>query len=231
MTQSSSSPRALGLSFLAALGLMAFMAIEAQASEKSWLISGADITSNQRVLLHIHTELNLKVKEETNLEILCKIIIGGFPISPTLIAGTTEGSGQVNFEACKTWQGGKESVNCKPFQPVLSNGKARLILHESKNYLLIEPTTKGGKLAVIEFKPPCALPESNNVKGSLVLECLKESNLAAIDCKQEETWHLFKQANAALFSGDALLYGTKAAVLEGIAKSILEIGSSWAGHV
>lgn len=229
MNHKSRGLKVLSLALLAVAGLMAFMAAGAQASEKSWLVEGKDITANQTVEAKAHVEGNLKVEKETNLEILCSKISTEDLL---LITGTTEATGKVKFETCKTWQGGKDiSANCKPVEPIVAGGKALIILHSVRNYILFDPETVGGKFAVIKFKEPCALPESNNVTGTLAAECLKPSNLEAVDCKQEEAEHLLKP-NEPLFPTDALLYGAnKPAKLTGIANVKLATGKTWAGHV
>jgi hypothetical protein len=181
------------------------MAFSVSAASALWLENGAAIASNKLVELATHTEGTFLVEKETNLEILCSTAAGEDFL---LLSGTTEAKGGVNFSGCKVWQNGKDiSTNCKPVEPIKASTKAKLILHNSKNYILFEPTVAGGNFTQIKFNAPCALPEINNVKGSLVTECLTAS-LVAADCATEEKVHLL-QPNEALFTGDKLTYGTK----------------------
>jgi hypothetical protein len=226
MSYRSNGLKVLGLSLVAVLGLMAFLAAGAQASEQAWLVEAKDITAPQKVIGKVHVEGNLEVEKETNLEILCAVIETE---NLELINATVEAKGKVKFKTCKAWQAGAEKAACKPVEPIVAGGKARLILHNAKNYVLFEPEVAGGNFAQIKFKEPCALPEVNNVKGNLVAECLKAENLAAVDCAQEEKVHLLK-ANEVLFA-DALTYATKAAKLLGVAAVELENGKPWCGHV
>jgi hypothetical protein len=242
MNHKSRGARVFALSFLAIAGLMAFMAVGAQASEKAWLLLGVDIPANQKVLAEAHTEGNLKVKEETNLEILCKTIETEDLL---LIKSTTEAKGKVKFTNCKTWQNGADiTTNCKPVEPITAGGIALLILHPVEKplvYVLFEPETVGGNFSQIKFKSPCALPETNNVKGSLVAECAtlvedkeKEPVVKLIvgeTCLTERVLHLLQPASAELFKEDGLIYAKKTAVLSGTVSVVLENGEPWCGHV
>ena len=237
MTAKSRGFGALGLSLLAIAGLMAFMAAGAQASEKSWLVLGADIAANQKVEVSTHKEFILDVPTETNLEILCLTVAGDDVL---ITAGTTTGSGTLLFTNCKIFQNGVEKTACEKkvtggvveglLEPITVSGKGKLILHGGKNYVLFEPTVAGGVLGPVRFDPPCPLPETNNLKGSLVAECLT-SALVASDCATQELVHLFQQAPEALFPEDKITYGTKTAKVLGIAKAELASGEPWCGHV
>ena len=237
MTAKSRGLKVLSLSLLAIAGLMAFMAAGAQASEKSWLVLGADIAANQEVEVSRHKEFILDVAEENELEILCLTVTGDDVL---LGAGTTTVAGTLLFTNCKIFQKKEEKTACNKkvnglgkveglLEPIIASGKGLLILHEKKNYILFEPEITGGNFAQIRFDPPCALPEVNNVKGSFVFECLT-SALAASDCAVEELVHLL-QPNEALFPEDKITYGTKAMKLLGVAKAVLASDEPWCGHV
>ncbi|HEY0390082.1 MAG TPA: hypothetical protein VGC63_00045 [Solirubrobacterales bacterium] len=231
MNKGRTRARAFGFSLVMALGLIASMAAGAQASEKSWLVSGADIASNQLVEVSAHKEFILDVEKENNLEILCLRVSGDDVL---LVASTTTATGKLLFSECDVYQNGVLSTACSPpniAEPITVSSKSKLILSGGKNYILFEPEVAGGNLAQIKFKPPCSLPETNNVKGTFVAECLKASTLEAVDCKQEEQTHLLQQAPAASFAEDKITYGTKEARLLGVAALQLTSGAAWCGHV
>ncbi|HEY0392135.1 MAG TPA: hypothetical protein VGC63_10520 [Solirubrobacterales bacterium] len=224
MKQKSRGLQVLSLALVAVAGLMAFMATGASAN---WFENGAEVKANKLVEVKTHVEGNLEVKEETQLEILCAVQEGEDLL---LVASSNEATGKIKFKTCKTWQGGKELPNCKPAEPIVASGKVHALLDSAKTFALLEPAVVGGNFAQIKFSPPCALPETNNVKGSLVAECLT-SALVAADCATEEAVHLLRANQTSLFEGDKLTYGTKAALLLGIAKTNLASGLSWSGHV
>jgi hypothetical protein len=97
-----------------------------------------------------------------------------------------------------------------------------------KTQILFEPQVAGGNFAQLKFDPLCALPETNNIKGSLLMECLKASNLEPVDCLQEEKLHLLRQGSEA---EDKLLYGTNPMKFLGITKVQLTSANPWCGHV
>jgi hypothetical protein len=222
---------AFGLVIIAVLGLMGLMASGAQASEKAWLVLGADIAANQTVQLSTQTEFNLKIEKETNLEILCAVIEAEDLL---LIKGTTEAKGKIKYTTCKTWQGGKDiSANCKPTEPITFGIVSLLILHAGKAYLLLHPGEAGGNFGQVKFKSPCALPETNNIKGSVVHECahLKMGVVLGESCTAERVLHLLLPAPAGLFPADPLTYAGKSAILSGVPSVVLVAGEPWSGVV
>jgi hypothetical protein len=235
MSHKSRGLKVLSLAFLAIAGLMAFMATGAQASEKSWLVEGVDIAGSQKVLVGIHS-LSALVVTALKLEIDCLTIESNDLL---ILPGTAvEVHGELLFSNCHVSQNGAPSAACTKhlngakveglLEPIVAKGKGRIVLTGGKNELLLEPSVAGGNFAQIKFDPSCALPETNNVKGKLLAECLKASNLEAVDCKQEEKVHLLKQGSEA---EDSLTFGTNLAKLTGIAKAQLESERTWCGHV
>jgi hypothetical protein len=209
----------------AVLGMMALSSATAGAA---WLESGVAIGANKTVEFGMHVEGKLTVANESNLEILCASVasLPGEPVE--LVNGTTEAKGKIKFNTCKVWQNGKNiSANCTPLEPIFAGIKAQLFLSGGKNYVLVSPLT-GTVFAEVIFFEPCALPTLNLVKGALVFECLKNSNLEPVDCKQEEAVHLAKPNET--FT-DKLTYGGKAATLSGIASANLASANSWCGHI
>jgi hypothetical protein len=240
MTHRRKSLRALGLSFLAALGLMAFMAAGAQAAN-GWLVLSANnnLAKDENVSVVKHTEGNLLVPNQ-NLEILCSTVASD---GLELIAGTFEARGAINFTNCKTFQNGTISNVCKPQEPILAGGKAHIFLDNGVNYMLLEPTTGlSGVFAHITFGGLCALPKLNEVTGTLVVECLNGS-LKSDNCSILRVAQLLQAApNQGLFAiklaGEehvhGLFLGANPATLDGIASVKLagpnETGQSWSGH-
>jgi hypothetical protein len=213
---------------LALAVMLTTMAVLAGTAQAAWLI-----TLKVPLEASTHTELNFKVPTETNLEILCSTVAAD---GLYLIAETTEGEGKIKVSTCKTWQSGALKSACKPKEPIALNGKAKLLLHNGSNYILLEPEL-GKIFGVVKFEVPCALPESNNIKGSLVVECaeLSGGSVISTDCAKMSTAHLLRSAPSALFESDGLLYGaSKKATLEGVTSLSLAgeyFGSSWSGHV
>jgi hypothetical protein len=217
--------KALGLSFLAALGLMAFMAAGAQAN---WLVLSAttQLENNENVAVKTHEDLEFKLLVAAQgLEILCLTVESD---GLKLKGLSTMGEGAVNFRKCKTWQVvhgvNTEQKGCVPKEPILAEGKGKLVLHNSLTWVLLEPPTVGGSLALIEFNPAtCALSEDSEITGSLLVECghLTTGAFVAENCATLALTHLFRAApNQALLS-DGLFFDANPAVLDGIAAASL----------
>jgi hypothetical protein len=231
--------KALGLSFLAALGLMAFMAAGAQAN---WLVlsAGTQLESNENVTVKTHEDLEFKLLVAAQaLEILC-LTVESDGLKLKGLSALAEGA--VNFRKCKTWQVVKgvntEQKGCVPNEPILAGGKGKVVLHNSLNWALLEPTAVGGAFTTIVFNPAtCALAEENEVTGSLLSECghLTGGAFVAEDCATLALTHLLRAAaNQALLS-DGLFFGANGAVLDGIAAASLagpnESDAVWGGHI
>jgi hypothetical protein len=236
--------RALGLSILAALLISGLSAAGAQGN---WLLLFAGETkqleANESIGLTAHTEFNLLVPAQ-GIEILCTTLAAeGLKI----LGLSTLGEGKMKFTSCKTRQKGKESPGCKPIEPIVAGGRAHLLLHAAKNYLLLEPTGGAlGSFAIIQFNPAtCALAEENELFGAVVAECghllvLKVEggfafDFVGLDCSKQESTHLFRQAaSQALFEVSGLRFGISSATLDGIASASLNgafFGVAWSGHV
>ncbi len=219
--------KGLGLALLALCGLMAAMAASAQAN---WLENGAELTANKNVTAKAHTTGKLLVSS-LNFEIRCTTVKGE-GLKVVAKSGTAEG--KVAFSGCTAFQisDGKEQKNCKPSEPITAGGKALLVLHNAKNYVLFEPET-GKPFTTITLSELCALAETSDVTGSLVAECgtLSGGVFAGEDCNVARAEHLLQPAPAALFTGDKLAFGENAATLQGIAAVELESKNSWAGHI
>jgi hypothetical protein len=223
--------KALGLSFLTALGLMAFMAAGAQAN---WLVlsAGTQLESNENVTVKTHEDLEFKLLVVAQaLEILCLTVESdGLKLKGLSVLA----EGAVNLRKCKTWQVLKgvntEQKGCVPSEPILVGGKGGLVLHNSLTWALLEVIT------LLVFNPAkCALAEENEVTGSLLVECghLTSGAFVAENCATLALTHLLRAAaNQALLS-DGLFFGANPAVLDGIAAVSLsgpnEIDAVWGG--
>ncbi len=204
--------KALGLMFLAALCLTAFMSSSASAN---WRVLGVNIAANKAVSVEKHTTGTLLVPS-LGLEISCEKVEGKELV--LLTGATTETTGKLAFSECTTKVSGEPSAKCKPInQPIIAGGKGHVVLIGTKNLVLFEPTVAGGAFAKIEFGAECAVTETNEVFGKLLAECLTEG-LAAGDCSEELKVHLLKQQ---IRTEDELKFGKRPALIDGIAKAFL----------
>jgi hypothetical protein len=242
MSQATKGLRVLGVSLLAALGLMAFSAVVAQGA---WLESGVEIKENLAGTATIHplpgtgiVDGRLNVPSQ-NLEISCseletkegKLVTGS---NPPLASGT------LNFKNCETFQKGKLNKGCKPAEPI-SSGKIHGVLKLDETnkltYILILPET-GELFTTIDFNiDTCALPDAE-IKGNVPSECLNEA-LETMEasgkdfCLEEMKHHLIQEAtNHTLYPG-GLKYGSGgvAASITGILDVKLNTGNPFSGHV
>lgn len=231
------------LSLIAILGLMIFLAGGAQAN---WLLLLANGTLDE---LTGDTE-GVKVKEHSELislllsngvKIRCETLAGEDVLLQPGNATTAEATGKVAFSNCHTFdKNGTAAPKCDPLnQPVKASGKAHIILHGGKNYMLFNPPEGlEGFFAIVKIDEElCALIETSEVTGSLVAECgqLNKSGIfVGEDCKVHAVSHLLQQAPQALFPSDELRFGELKASLDGIANLELAedgIGLAWSGEV
>jgi hypothetical protein len=223
---------AFGLALAAVAGLMALGAVGAWASEKAWLENGADIAANKLLEVGGHTEASIDV-EAQNLVIHCATVAGNDVL---LIAGTTEVLGELQYSSCKILQNGMLSTACDKhlngakveglLEPIVMKFKAHLILVGGVTKILGEPR-EGLNFGQVKYDPSCALPETSNLRGSYVVECLTPE-LKPSDCLTERVTQLLGQGGEA---GDTLTYGTNPAKALGIAKAKLASNNPWCGHV
>ena len=211
--------KALGLSLLAAMGLMAFLAAGAQAT---WDINGTEIAANEPINGNFVTgQEGLLLVPAQNLVIHCKT----FKIetgSQLLALPALDADLNIQYEECKTLVKGSENVGCKP-EILLVKALVLIFLHEANKeiFLLAEPSEAGKPFTTIHYnEETCALPPLPQVTGSVVFECYKEA-LKLDDCKTAKIKHLIKPANPALFPSDMLKYGLNAAEIHGEAEVFL----------
>ena len=203
--------RVLGLSLLAAMGAMVFMAAGASA---------ASFDVNSQSGLHatatgaLKEEALLLIPGQSNLVIHCATAT----VTEGLIyADGTKAHATINYSNCKTLVEGKENVKCAPgILPV--KVKILPITHSGKSYLLVEPLTAGQPFTTFHYnEDTCALPSLPTVTGSVVFEC-ENGSLVQESCATLKVIRLIKPAPAALFPTDTIKYGLFAATLEGEAE-------------
>ncbi len=214
--------KALGLMFLAALCLTIFMTSSAQAN---WLILGVEPAVNKEITISTH-ELIILLVPSLGLALDC--IIGSEDM--LLLAHSPEILGTLTFKSCTTKINGTSNPKCDPInQPIKLKVKGRIVLIGTKNLILLEPETAGGKFGTIEFGVECAVTETNDVSGKLLLESLTEA-LAPGDCSEELKSHLVKQQARV---EDVLRFGKRELFLDGVAKAVLtaEPTEKWSCHV
>jgi hypothetical protein len=148
--------------------VMGAAAVSAQAVESEWMIGGEPLS-----------ELELEEEEE--------LALSGTPLSlsvPSLKVvikcNEVGGSGAIlkdgieefaaSLTECETTNAGKKLSSCKPFEPVVVNGKTELIEAGEALYAKVLPPKEGGPLTTISFGELCALGEEVQVKGSVAAE-------------------------------------------------------------
>jgi hypothetical protein len=237
--------RLLGLSLLSVLGLMAFMAVGAQAE---WLILLAGGTvhvlkagENESVKVSAHTDGKLLIPAK-NLEILCETVEGE---ELKLIGGGLLAEGKVKFTKCKTFTIGPpltEQPKCKPDEPIVAGGIAHMILHKKPgsagpvNLILFLPPAGSETFTTIKFPESCALIATSKVTGELHAECglLDGGVFVQLDCKHHQVAPIIRASASQELVTKPLKLGANPAFLDGEALVELSgkyIGLSWGGHV
>jgi hypothetical protein len=234
--------RALGLCLVAALGLIAFSAAAAQAAPPSWLVlANTTLVKTETISgkLHSPTALLKSVIGVTKTPIL--IHCSTLTVTDGLLFGTSSGAGVegtalgiLKFTNCLTLleEGGVfvDSPNCKPAEPIEAAVKALLILHSTKTFILFEPDS-GEVFTSIKFVAPCVLPESTNITGEVVAECVKAANLNEEEpCLSDIVSHVIQPLKVpTLVATNVLKFGKNEASLTGAAA--LELSGAHAGKV
>ncbi len=247
MTLSKQRLRALGLCLIAALGLIAFVAASAQA-QTGWLVNKAFITKNTPITATLHTGSEAILSStfgtpEKTIELLCETVSS---TNGNIFSGAAaEGLIFLQFTKCRTLINKVVSPACKPKEPIVWGSKFHAILHttgDKKTYILFEPDVAGKPFATIEFGEECSFG-TTAAGGEFVMECLNEKlekNTATTDyCLEDLTNHLWQEvAKKELFplTGEAgkfdeLKFGTRPASLNGIFKTFITAGGTWAVHI
>ena len=222
--------RALGVSLMAALGLMAFVAVAAQAENLSdggkagkFLIEGSGTLVKGATFTGAQVGIGKLIIPKKNAYVECKKgkVTTGTGISETEVLAV------VRFEECKTFE--LSTGNALTFCPVLGEPSKETIdataialpkLHESKLFILFEPEV--GKLfAEIKFGAECGIGVKVKIGGTGVVAEVDNGlsqNIHTITFS-EAIQRLFQKRNAKdeFEAGDQLLYGAVEAFLVGSA--------------
>ena len=199
--------KALGLSLLAAMGLMVFMAEGASAA--SFDVNGKS---------GLHATFSAQLKEEALLSVPGQSNLVIHCATATVTEGLiytdgTKAHATINYSNCKTLVEGKENAKCAAeILPV--KVKILPITHSGKSYLLVEPLETGKPFTTFHYNEEnCALPSLPSLTGSVVFEC-ENGSLVQESCSTLKSVRLIRPAPAALFPSDAMKYGLFAQTLE-----------------
>jgi hypothetical protein len=242
MKQGRHGIKVLGLSLIAALGLMAFMASAAQAGEFK-VTNGSPETTGTFTAKGIASETVSGTVAEG------KLLVPGLPLTIKCTGGNASGTvllggvvhATILFTGC--FAEGAEGT-CKPYETkalmeenaagprgnILASGLGEIILMEGKHYILVE-SAKETPFSTIYWQRLCSQPLETKIFGSTVffapnaLTQLVNQTLSTIPQAELET----------LFPNDKLFYGTQAAWLDGggttnAALTGANVGKKWGGE-
>ena len=195
--------KTLGLALLAAMGLMAFTAVSAQAV--TWDINGAEIKAHETFTAKLKTGTVLLLAPVENVVFHCTTL----DVEEGLIYNSDPPKAHIAFFflSCSTKIKGVENANCKP-EILLVRAALLPILHNSKIYIRAEPLEVGKPFTTYHFnEETCPLPPLPTITGSLVFECENAAGTAQQDCKIAAATQLLRPAPPGLFPSDGLKYG------------------------
>lgn len=206
MRKTMRSLKVLGVSVMAALGLMAFTASAAHA-ETELKVNGTLLKANE-TFTGVNQGTYLLIIPSRNLVLHCaKRLFEGYlylwiPRRWDIV---------YLYENCTALTLAGVSVPKCDVAEYTIKAEASAFLHNSKTYMLFGPE-KGGVLGEIEFGELCALTETVELTGSWVEECVE------VSCETEAVSHKMAVASSKLFTTDALKFGEVSATLEGSAE-------------
>jgi len=224
--------RAFGLALMAALSLMAFTAVAAQAENLS------DGGKAANFLVGKSAALSVGVTFEANQVGTGTLLVPG-RVDILCTTGTTTGkvnsstdaSGTATFTGCTAWQpvtvlGASHvtKVACTVKEPIVAKGLALPKKHEGNSYVLLEQEEGSAAFTTVFLEgPECPLTKENVVKGSVVGLVDKNDTAAPVLLFNHEIQKLF-QTSATL--GDHLKFGAFEAYLdaEATGKVTLPVG-------
>jgi len=218
--------RAFGLSFIAALSLMALSAAGAQAANFFLILNAAEtILSNLHATASAEVDLlGVLLVQKANFEISCH----KFAVKEGLILTDGVAHAKLLFETClideiknkitglltelpkcKVYESAMdEELNINPGN-ILAEGLILVIKHEftggSKIELLAHPKEAGGRFATLFFNELCPVPLESPISGLLTLEM----HLGGHQVKQ-----LLRESEVGLTLGSLSFLGSQA-VLDG----------------
>ena len=196
--------KALGLAFLAVLGLMAFSAGGAQASG-TVLVEGLSAPFTVGISGEAHNALASDSKLlilGLNMEIFCHAA----SVSNGLLSSSGTGTATITFETCLAQgvSGGALTGAVCELENIVAKTNALVILHSGNPYVQFTPSD-GLTFATVINETECALPEEAKVKGCVV---------AGVErANEDEVTKLITTKNIASLFGCSLSYGANAAHL------------------
>jgi hypothetical protein len=226
--------RAFGLAIVAALGLMAFSAVTAQAEnltdggkaalfeilKSNTLVKGATFTGEIENWTDGLKHGFLLVKD-FNLSILCSDLT----FQGAIFLDDKEALASIKFSECDAFNlAGTEKLTACSIISQAEGGEKRVILssgialprkHDTKSYLLVHPHPGGALLGTIYFEKEkgCPLPLKNPVAGLFIAELAKKEAIEHLITSNEAIQTL-------LLGGVSLLYGAHPAVIDGNVKGV-----------
>ena len=218
MRNSKHGHRALILAIMTALGMMAFTAAGAQATELPGLSTLGSITIGpelKEASLHNVTgrQINagsLLVKNR-DLKIECQSL----HVEEGKINSKTDGAGKVTFLKCLSFSlsTGTHLKDCqfKTLETITASALILPILHNNLTYLLFEPLVPGTPFTTVSYKEgtPCTLPLNNPVTGSVT---------ALVDALEAVKQLILFSEAIQLLTGDKLAFGGNPAYIDGHAE-------------
>lgn len=216
MSQGRHGIKVLGLSLIAALGLMAFMAAAAQAGE--FKVEGSTFTSKAISSESVSGSVGAGKLLVPGLALTFKCT-GGTASGTVLLGGTVHAT--ILFSGCEV-EGNKF---CKIYETkakmeteleadrgfIVASGLGEIVLMEGKHYILVSSgATPFSTIYLTRSTKGCTLPLEEPVSGSTVffapnaLTMLKEQTLSTMTQTELEK----------LFSADVLKYGNQTAWLD-----------------
>lgn len=207
MSRTMRSFKVLGVSIMAALGLMAFTATAAHA-ETELKVAGKLLEANE-TFTGVNQGTYLLIIPSRNLILHCaKRLFEGY----VYLVIQREWDVEYLYENCTALRiSPVASIPACDVAEYTVKAKASAFLHNGKTYVLYEPE-EGNLLGTIEFGELCALAETSELTGSWVEECVE------VSCETEAVSHKMAVASAKLFTSDTLIFGESSATLEGSAE-------------
>lgn len=218
--------RAFGLCLMAALGLMAFTAMSAQAG--TTLESGVATTTNlpaTATLESTKATLDSEAIGGIKVEVHCTTLAS----ESGVIKPGAVGEGTLKFSGCETLLNGSASMVCLPKEPIVASVKLEGYLHGGNELILASPLS-GTKFAEIKMdkEAGCSIGPNFEITGSAIIK----------DCSNEllvdKVKHLIEQVQGigSDLEGhkNALKFGSKAATILGSAWIEMDTHNTWAIH-
>jgi len=218
--------RAFGLALMAALSLMAFTAVAAQA------VNLEDGGKPAKFLVELNAALSVGTTFEANQVGAGTLLVPGrvdILCQKGKVTGTinseTDASAVAEFTECLTWQPVTElgashttHIECIVKEPVIAEALVLPKLHESGFFLLFESINLSGKpFAVVTLEgAACPLTKINEVKGSVVAEIDNNDSVEPLILFSHTIQKLFQTSATA---GDHLKYGAFEAYVDADAKA------------